>query len=84
MTVYQVPWRLEPQLEGEYTVTSPALRDLVTEEKTGAENRHEGGHSTLDAAAPMSHASIGRKALGRQTGEIAPVRQEAAHHGGVH
>jgi hypothetical protein len=84
MKVYQVPWRLEPQLEGEYIVTRSALRGLVTEEKTGAENRHEGGHSTLAAATPMSRASNGREALDRQTGEIAPVRQEAAHHGGVH
>jgi hypothetical protein len=84
MKVYQVPWRLEPQLEGGYTVTRSALRGLMTEGKTVAENRYEGGHSTLEAATPMSHASNGRKALGRQTGEIAPVRQEAAHHGGVH
>lgn len=84
MPVGKIPWRLEPQPEGRYTVTSPALRDLVTEGKTVAENRHESGHSTLEAATPMSHASNGRKALGRRAGEIAPVRQEAAHHGGVH
>jgi antitoxin HicB len=35
--VYKVPLRLEPQPEGGYTVTSPALRGLVTEGETVAE-----------------------------------------------
>jgi hypothetical protein len=30
MKVYKVPLRLEPQPEGGFTVTSPALRGLVT------------------------------------------------------
>jgi predicted RNase H-like HicB family nuclease len=37
MKVYKVPLRLEPQPEGGYTVTSPALRGLVTEGETVAE-----------------------------------------------
>jgi antitoxin HicB len=37
MTVYKVPLRLEPQPEGGFTVTSPALRGLVTEGETVAE-----------------------------------------------
>jgi hypothetical protein len=56
MEVYQVPWRLEPQPEGGYTVTSSALRGLVTEEKTVAEARHEGGYPTLEAT-PASRTS---------------------------
>jgi antitoxin HicB len=37
MKVYKVPLRLEPQPEGGFTVTSPALRGLVTEGETVAE-----------------------------------------------
>jgi antitoxin HicB len=37
MKVYKVPLRLEPQPEGGFTVTSPALRGLVTEGDTVAE-----------------------------------------------
>jgi antitoxin HicB len=37
MKVYKVPLRLEPQPEGGYTVTSPALHGLVTEGETVAE-----------------------------------------------
>jgi antitoxin HicB len=37
MKVYKVPLRLEPQPEGGFTVTSPALRGLVTERETVAE-----------------------------------------------
>jgi antitoxin HicB len=37
MQVYKVPLRLEPQPEGGFTVTSPALRGLVTEGDTVAE-----------------------------------------------
>jgi len=37
MKVYNVPLRLQPQPEGGYTVTSPALRGLVTEGETVAE-----------------------------------------------
>jgi antitoxin HicB len=37
MEVYKVPLRLEPQPEGGFTVTSPALRGLVTEGETVAE-----------------------------------------------
>ena len=59
MKVYQVPWRLEPQLEGEYIVTRSALRGLVTEGKTVAEAQHEGGYPTLEAATPASCASDG-------------------------
>jgi antitoxin HicB len=37
MKVYKVPLQLEPQPEGGFTVTSPALRGLVTEGDTVAE-----------------------------------------------
>jgi antitoxin HicB len=37
MKVYKVPLRLAPQPEGGFTVTSPALRGLVTEGDTVAE-----------------------------------------------
>ena len=37
MKVYKVPLQLEPQPEGGYTVTSPALHGLVTEGETVAE-----------------------------------------------
>jgi antitoxin HicB len=37
MKVSNVPLRLEPQPEGGYTMTSPALRGLVTEGETVAE-----------------------------------------------
>jgi antitoxin HicB len=37
MKIYKVPLRLEPQPEGGFTVTSPALRGLVTEGETVAE-----------------------------------------------
>jgi predicted RNase H-like HicB family nuclease len=37
MKVSKVPLRLEPQPEGGYTVTSPALHGLVTEGETVAE-----------------------------------------------
>jgi antitoxin HicB len=37
MKVYKVPLRLEPQPEGGFTVTSPALRELVTEGETVVE-----------------------------------------------
>jgi antitoxin HicB len=37
MKVYKVPLQLEPQPEGGFTVTSPALRGLVTEGETVAE-----------------------------------------------
>ena len=37
MKVYKVPLRLEPQPEGGFTVTSPAMRGLVTEGETVAE-----------------------------------------------
>jgi antitoxin HicB len=37
MKVYKVPLRLEPQPEGGFTVTSPALQGLVTEGDTVAE-----------------------------------------------
>ena len=37
MKVYKVPLRLEPQPDGGFTVTSPALRGLVTEGETVAE-----------------------------------------------
>ena len=37
MKVYTVPLRLEPPPEGGCTVTSPALRGLVTEGETVAE-----------------------------------------------
>lgn len=31
---YRIPLILEPQLEGEYTVTSPAIPELITEGDT--------------------------------------------------
>jgi antitoxin HicB len=37
MKVYKVPLRLEPQPEGGFTVTSPAVQGLVTEGNTVAE-----------------------------------------------
>ena len=37
MKIYKVPLRLEPQPEGGFTVTSPALQGLVTEGDTVAE-----------------------------------------------
>ena len=37
MKVYKVPLRLELQPDGGFTVTSPALRGLVTEGETVAE-----------------------------------------------
>jgi len=37
MNVYRLPLRLEPQPEGGFTVTSQALRGLVTEGNTVAE-----------------------------------------------
>jgi hypothetical protein len=42
MTVYKMPLRLEPQAEGRFTVTSPAVQGLMAEGDTMAEApRHE-------------------------------------------
>jgi hypothetical protein len=47
MNVYRVPLRLELQPEGGFTVTSPALRGLVTEGNTVAGGATDGHRLTV-------------------------------------
>lgn len=59
--MYRVPLVFTPQLEGGYTVTSPALPELLTEGDT-LEEAHANVQDAFEAVAEL-YAEQGRKLL---------------------